>query len=133
MLSSKQAREYVSAKRLTSAMNNTRWQALFQSLNASHRMFQYRRKDLDGSWFPEDGISFTPEIAQYWGEFSSMEWFDILAYKEIRKGALLPIEVVDYSDELIEIARSVGAKFSIIDHGIRVWGYIRENEQPNLQ
>lgn len=132
MFSSKQVREYISALRWTSAMNNTRWQALFQSLNASHRMFQYRRKNLDGSYFPEDGVSFTPEIQQYWGEFKNIEWFDILAYKEVREGLLLPVKIIDYSHELIEIARAVGASFSLIDHGIRVWGYIRENEHPTL-
>jgi len=133
VFSSKQTREYIAAERLTPVMNNTRWQELFQSLNASRRTFRYRRKDIDGSCFPEDGMSFTPEIEQYWGAFNSMEWFEILAYEEIRKGALLPVEIRDHSDELIAIAHSVGAKFSLIDHGIRVWGYIRENEHPDLQ
>jgi len=133
MFSSKQVREYVAINNLTSAMNNTRWQALFKSLRASQRMFLYRRKDIDGTFFPEDGVSFTPEIEQYWGEFNNIEWFDILAYAEHSKGVLLTPETVDYSDELIDIASSAGANFSLIDHGIRVWGYIRNIYHPDLQ
>lgn len=130
--SSKQIRAYVSAKGLTALMNNTKWRRLFEALNAHQRMFMYRRQDLDGSTFPEDGLSFTPEIEQYWGAFNRIETFDILAYKEIRLGVLLEPKIEDFSNELIELAKSVGARFTLIDRGIRVWGYVRPGDQPDL-
>ncbi len=93
-------------------------------------MFRYRRKDLDGSTFPEDGSSYTPEIEQYWGAFKSMEWLEILAYKEHKKGALLAPEIEDFTSELIAIAHLAGVKFTHVPRGIRVWGYVRQSDSP---
>jgi len=128
--SDKGIREYISAESITPVLNNTKWRKFFELLNNSNRMFHYRRKDLDGSTFPEDGSSYTPEIEQYWGAFKSMEWLEILAYKEHKKGALLAPEIEDFTSELIAIAHLAGVKFTHVPRGIRVWGYVRQSDSP---
>jgi len=130
VLSDKQINEYISAETITPVLNNTKWRKLFDLLNNSNKMFFYRSKDLNGSTFPIDGSSYTPEIEQYWGAFKSMEWLEILSYKEHRRGALLKPEIEDFTSELIAIAHSAGVKFTLIPRGIRVWGYVRKSESP---
>uniref|UniRef100_UPI002B471868 DUF6678 family protein n=1 Tax=Aeromonas caviae TaxID=648 RepID=UPI002B471868 len=71
-------KEYVIKAGMTSVSNNSKWNRLFALLHQSNRFFQYRRTDLDGSTFPEDGESYTPELAQYWGNFWAMEFLDVL-------------------------------------------------------
>lgn len=121
-----QVKEYVFKAGITSVLNDAKWERLFMLLNESDRFFQYRRVDLDGSTFPEDGQSFTPELAQYRGDFWAMEWLEILAFKAHIKGALLAPEIEDFTIELVELAKKAGVKFTMIERGIRVWGYVRK-------
>lgn len=121
-----QVKEYVFKEGITSVLNDAKWERLFTLLDENGHFFQYRRGDLDGSRFPEDGQSFTPELAQYYGDFWAMEWLEILAFKAHIKGALLAPEIEDFTIELVELAKKAGVKFTMIERGIRVWGYVRK-------
>jgi len=125
-----QVKGYVFKEGFTSVLNNTKWERLFALLEESKRFFQYKRTDLDGSTFPEDGVSLTPELAQYWGDFWAMEWLDIEACQAHSKGALLAPEIEDFTDELVALANAAGVKFTMIKRGIRVWGYVRKGNNP---
>ncbi len=125
-----QVKAYVSKEGITPASNDTKWERLFALLERSPRLYRYRRTDLDGSTFPEDGASFTPELAQYWGNFWAMEWLDILSFEEHRKGALLASSLEDFTNELVALAHEAGAKFTLSERGIRVWGYTRRGVSP---
>lgn len=127
-----QVNEYVLREGITPVLNNTKWERLFELLQKSERFFQYRRTNLDGSTFPEDGASFTPELAQYWGDFWAMEWLDILSYQTHSKGALLAPDIEDFTSELVALANEVGVKFTMIERGIRVWGYVRKGNSPDF-
>jgi len=127
-----QVKEYVFREGITSVSNNAKWERLFALLEESDRFFQYRRTDLDGSTFPEDGTSYTPELAQYWGNFWVMEWLDILAYRAHSRGALLAPEIEDFTEEVVEIASRAGVKFTMRERGIRVWGYVRKGSSPDF-
>jgi len=127
-----QVKEYVLREGITSVLNDTKWNRLFDLLEANPKFFQYRRTDLDGSTFPEDGVSFTPELAQYWGNFWVMEWLDILSYRVHSKGALLKPDIEDFTNELVALAQDAGVKFTILERGIRVWGYIRKGVSPDF-
>jgi len=128
-----QVTEYIEAEGITSVLNNSKWQRLFDLLDQSPLMFRYRRTDLNGTTFPEEPGSFTPELAQVWGNFWSMEWLEISAVEEIRKGALLKPEIRDFTPELIAIAHEAGVKFTLINQGITVYGYVRRSENPSFQ
>lgn len=125
-------REYVFKEGITSVLSDTKWKRLFTLLEDSPRFFQYRRTGLDGSTFPEDGVSFTPELAQYWGDFWAIEWLDILSCREHSRGALLKPDIEDFTNELVALAHEAGVKFTMLDHGIRVWGYVRRGVDPNF-
>ncbi|MCO4113610.1 DUF6678 family protein [Aeromonas hydrophila] len=123
-------KEYVIKAGMTSVSNNSKWNSLFALLHQSNRFFQYRRTDLDGSTFPEDGKSYTPELAQYGGNFWAMEFLDVLAYQAHSRGALLAPDIEDFTDEAIHIASQAGVKFTMLERGIRVWGYVRKESHP---
>lgn len=127
-----QVKEYVFREGITSVLNNTKWERLFELLEKSERFFRYRRTDLDGATFPEDGTSFTPELAQCWGDFWAMEWLDILSYQTYSKGALLAPDIEDFTSELVALANDAGVKFTMIERGIRVWGYVRKGKNPDF-
>lgn len=125
-----QVKAYVTSEGITPVMNNTKWNRLFALLADSPRFYQYRSKSLDGSTFPEDGVSFTPELEQCWGGFLTKEWLDIRSCTEHRKGALLAPVVEDFTEELVALAHEAGVKFTLNERGIRVWGYVRRGESP---
>ncbi|NJS37339.1 MAG: hypothetical protein HC765_14575 [Brachymonas sp.] len=79
---------------------------------------------------PIDGSSFTPELAQCWGDFWAIEWFDIQSYEEVSNGKLLAPSVEDFTNELVCLAKNAGVKFTVKQRSIRVWGYIRSNNHP---
>jgi hypothetical protein len=127
-----QVKEYVLRESITAVLNDTKWRRLFDLLEPNPRFFQYRRTDLDSSTFPEDGVSFTLEIEQLWGDLWAMEWLDILSFRSHSKGALLKPDIEDFTDELVALAHDAGVKFTMLERGIRVWGYIRRGANPDF-
>ena len=128
-----QVTAYVEAEGITSVLNNTKWERLFNLLNESPYMFTYRRLDLDGNTFPKEGSHPTGEIAQIYGEFWSMEWLEIGAIREVRTGMLTAPIVENHTNELVALALEAGVKFTTTSQGIKVYGYVRRSENPPFQ
>lgn len=130
--SKKQVMDYVSNEGLTPVLNNTKWNRLFELLKSNGSFFQYRSKNINGAYFPEDGTSYTPEIEQYWGNFLAKEWLEIVSIRSHSRGALLKPEIEDFTKEAVRIAHEAGVKFTMTENGIKVWGYVRKSEHPEF-
>lgn len=115
---------------MTCVLNNTKWQRLFDLLHQSPCSFRYRRADLDGAIFPEEGVHPTGEVAQIYGEFWSMEHLEITAITETRTHMLLTPEAENFTPQLVALAQEAGVRFILIDQGIKVYGYIRSSDNP---
>lgn len=125
-----QVRAYVEAEGITSVLNNTKWQRLFEILNESPINFRYRRTDLDGNIFPKENSPPTGEIAQIYGDFLIMEFLEVTALVETRTGMLTNPKIEDFTQELISLAHQAGVKFTEILHGVKIYGYVRRSENP---
>ena len=121
-------------EQLIGVMNNTKWNALFSDLNEIDEIISYKVTHIDGSTWPEKEANFpyTSELAQIWGNFLAMEYLDIDARISHSKGALLSPQVVDHKDKIIAICKKHNAKFSVTENGIRIWGYFRHDNEPEL-
>lgn len=127
--------EFVERNKLVSVMNNTKWSQLFRALEDKDEMISFKVTYIDGSTFPEPDASFqyTSELAQVCGNFLALEYIDINAKISHSRGALLEPEIADHTDEIIQICNRNLAKFSHIEDGIRVYGYLRHNQKVQLK
>jgi hypothetical protein len=127
-------KEIVERDKLTSVMNNSRWNALFESLAQIEEMIHFRTTYIDGTCFPELGGSseYTPEIEQFWGNFLAVEYLDIVSKLSVSHGALMEPEVHDYTKKVVEVCLNNKAKTSLTKNGVRVWGYFRPGSVPDL-
>jgi len=132
--SKKQVLSLVEKERLIGVMNNTKWNALFNDLNEVDDLISYRVTYIDGTTWPDNEASFpyTTELEQIWGNFVAMEYLDIDARISHSKGALLEPEIVNHIQAIIDICKKHSVKFSIIDTGVRIWGYFRQGNEPEL-
>lgn len=128
-----QVMAYVGAEAMTSLINNTKWERLFNRLNELPYMFTYRRVDLDGNTFPKEDSPPTGDIAQIYGELWSMESLEIKAVSEVKTGRLTAPIVEDHTKELVALAFEAGVKFTTTSQGIKVYGYARSSESPAFQ
>ncbi|WP_147378818.1 DUF6678 family protein [Motilimonas pumila] len=126
--------EIIEKERLIGLMNNTKWNALFSELNLIEEMIQYKSQYIDGSIFPDHDSSyeFTPELQQIWGNFKSIEYVDVITIIKRDIGKLLDPEIVDLTKDILEICNVLNVKVSAINSGIRIWGYHRHGEIPEL-
>jgi len=124
----------IEKERLIGVMNNTKWNALFKDLNEIDDLISYRVTYIDSTTWPDNEASlpFTSELAQIWGNFIAMEYLDIEAKISHSKGALLEPEIVDHTHKIIEICSKHSSKFSVTDNGVRIWGYFRQGNEPEL-
>jgi hypothetical protein len=124
----------IEKERLIGVMNNTKWNALFKDLNEVDDLISYRVTYIDSTTWPDNEASFpfTSELAQIWGNFIAMEYLDIEAKISHSKGALLEPEIVDHTQKIIEICSRHSSKFSVTENGVRIWGYFRQGNEPEL-
>ncbi|MCG9697924.1 DUF6678 family protein [Shewanella sp. Isolate11] len=122
--------EIIEKERLIGLMNNTKWNALFSELNLIEEMIQYKAHYIDGSMFPdhETSYEFTPELQQIWGNFIAIEYVDVITIIKRDIGKLLEPEIVDVTKAILEICNEHNVKVSVINSGVRVWGYHRHGE-----
>ena len=124
----------IEKERLIGVMNNTKWNALFYDLNEVVELISYRVTYIDGTTWPdyEASFPFTTELAQIWGNFIAMEYLDIETKISHSKGALLKPEIIDHTNKLIDICTKQSSKFTVTETGVRIWGYFRQGNEPEL-
>ena len=121
-------------KNLISLSNNSRWISLFEDLKNVDEMILFRSKSVDGSFFPDEEFSYThtPEIEQYYGDFKSMMWFEIVTKLENSVGQLVKPELIDVTDKIIGICLMNKARFTLTNTGVRVWGYVEHGDSQEF-
>lgn len=124
----------IEEQHLIGVMNNTRWNDLFDSLNNVEEMLSYKVTYIDGSSWPEadSGHTETSEIEQIWGNFIAMEALDIRTKIEKPRGALVSPEIIDVTKHVIQLCATNKAKISLTKYGVKVWGYFRHGQTPEL-
>ena len=124
----------IEEQHLIGVMNNSRWNALFEGLSKVQKMLSYKVIYIDGSSWPGVGSDHTetPEIEQIWGNFIAIETLDIRTKMENPRGALLSPEVIDVTEQIIQLCATNKVKISLTRHGVRVWGYFRHGQAPEL-
>ena len=124
----------IEEENLIGVMNNTRWNALFNGLSNIDEMIKFRVTYIDGSYWPDDESNreYTVEIEQIWGNFIATEYLDIITKIEKLKGALIKPEIIDVTQQVIKLCIANKANISLIESGVRVWGYYRHGEIPEL-
>jgi len=132
--SKNQVLELIEKERLIGVMNNTKWNALFSDLNKVDELISYRVTYIDGTTWPDkdSSFSFTSELAQIWGNFIAMEYLDIDARISHSRGALLEPDIIDYTSKIIDICSNHSVKMSLSNNWVRVWGYFRQGDEPEL-
>ncbi len=122
--------EYSNLQNLISLSNNSRWVSLFEELKNVDEMILFRSKNVDGALFPDEEFSYThtPEIEQYYGDFKSMMWFEIVTKLEKSRGRLVEPELIDVTDKIIRICLNNKAKITLTNSGVRVWGYAKHGD-----
>lgn len=124
----KRLRSYVEREGLTCILNDTKWRQLFTTLERMQGVLCFRRRDV------RDAPDLTPgwdgDIYHVFGGWENIEWLDIRAQVSRRRGALLPPDVEDHTDILMEAVRSSGVPFTMTSDGVRVWGYLRPGASP---
>ena len=115
-------------------MNNSRWNSLFCDLSDATEIITFKVGYIDGSTWPEEfsGHEYTQEIEQICGNFVAIEWIDIITKIEKPKGALLLPDILDVTEEIVELCRLNKCKISMHEKGVRVWGYFRQGQLPEL-
>ncbi|SHO23173.1 Putative uncharacterized protein VP1792 [Moritella viscosa] len=99
---------------------------MFEDLKNVDEMILFRSKNVDGSFFPDEEFSYThtPEIEQYYGDFKSMMWFEIVTKLEKPVGQLVKPDLIDVTEKIIGICLTNKVKFTLTNFGVRVWGYV---------
>ncbi|TNF80010.1 hypothetical protein FGE05_23085 [Pseudomonas sp. ICMP22404] len=112
----------VTARNLTSASNNTKWNELishFRQREGWRPSYRYKPvtgyvSDWDTEWFYH--LPFP---------FAGVEWFDIGVFESGPcVGHLLAGAVVDHSDEIAEVVGQIGFEFEVCGGVLRIWGYL---------
>ncbi len=126
---------YIEREQLVSVMNDTKWGRLFSALAPIQGWLDFRRKDVRGCddasrW---GGDVWCGDFYYSFGGENNIEWIDIRARLEIRRGALVKPTIEDKTPPLIEAVRSAGVPFSRLEDCIRIWGYIRPGISPEWE
>jgi len=134
-MDAKRLGRYIEREQLVSVMNDAKWGRLFTALEPIQGWLEFRRKDVRDNdnarrW---SGDVWCGDFYYSFGGEANIEWIDIKAAREIRRGALVKPMIEDNTPQLIEAVRSAGVPFSRLEDCIRVWGYTRPGVSPDWE
>jgi len=129
-----QISEYVNRNRLYGVMNTSKWNRLFESLADIDELITFKAVYIDGFTWPskDESWQFTPELEQIWGNFAALEYLEINTQVISERGALISPQITDYKSKVATLCSQQKVKYSFFDKGIRVWGYFRHGQEPEL-
>ena len=120
--------KYLEENQISSVLNDTKWERLFEQLREIEEILDFQRKDLDA---PEPDESYWDgDFYHVMGEWQRIEWLNIRALVSESKGTLLQPVVTDRTDSLIQALEKAGTPFERLKGGVRVWGYLRPGVSP---
>ncbi|MFB2707326.1 DUF6678 family protein [Marinobacter shengliensis] len=120
--------KYLEENQISSVLNDSKWERLFELLREIEGALDFQRKDLDE---PEPDESYWDgDLYHVMGEWQRIEWLNIRALVSESKGALLQPVVTDRTDLLIQALEKAGTPFERLKDGVRIWGYLRPGVSP---
>lgn len=85
--------KYLEENQISSVLNDTKWERLFEQLREIEEILDFQRKDLDA---PEPDESYWDgDFYHVMGEWQRIEWLNIRALVSESKGTLLQPVVTD--------------------------------------
>ncbi len=120
-------RRYIHRENLSSVMSDPKWRRLIAVLEAFPLRCTFRRKDVRDSVLEQsrwDGDFYHI----FGGGWDSIEWIEINARREKRRGQLVPPDVEDHTIEFRKALRDANIPYTIEDGETRVWGYTRPGQ-----
>lgn len=124
----------VMERQLSSVMNNTKWINLQSAvLNILPFPPPYQAKYvLDNIPYPEkfdNNVGYFGDWVEGLGPFYSVEWIRVRPRYQRHQGNLLPPEVIDITNEFIDILIENKVPFIDVNDSIYIYGYISSNEK----
>ena len=123
-------RRYIERERLTSAMSDAKWDRLRRVLDALPFRVRFRRRDVREAGPDPKRFGCDPSLSFVLGGAVSIEWLDLSARFEERRGQLVEPVIHDRTEELKNALLAGGVPFSMVDGYPRVWGYLRPGVSP---
>ena len=109
-------------------MNNCKWTAIYNLFQDDEQPFLYRSKTIDGEVFPEYHLRF--DIREVFPKhLESLLWLEIHSVEKIEIGKLVKPKTIDHTPLAIKLAEKAKARFTITDYGLKIWGYLEQNQK----
>jgi len=112
---------YIIREKLSSIMNDTKWQRLYDSLQVIEGRLDFRRKDLRGS--EDQAKTWCGDFYMMIGGWREIEWLDIRGQRGMH----------DDQQLIIKFVRDAAVAYTLHDDFIRIWGYTRPGITPDFQ
>ena len=118
--------EFIEKNGYFSIMNNTKWKELINHIHDLKFPPAYCLKDILSEDIPQMVLKPT-----YWGDWSLellypffwIEWMEIAPYYYKHKGNLLDDELIDETEEVIEILKRHHIPYELKEKNIMIYGY----------
>jgi hypothetical protein len=124
-------RRHIEREALTAVMSNAKWGRLQRALAELAFPISFRRRDVRDVG-PDPGY-WDRDKAHVHGGLLSIEWLDISARHEQRRGQLVAPTVHDRTGELRAALLAANVPFSVVERNVRVWGYLRPGVSPQWE
>ncbi len=118
--------KYLQKEKITSVLNNTKWNRLFEELQSVGVYLKFQRKDL----LESESLYWDSDIYHVFGGVEVIEWLTISGVEEIPQGRLLKPKVIDNSELVEKAICKANLPYSIEGSDFRVWGYLRAGTSP---
>jgi len=122
---------YLEDENISSVMNDTKWERLFQELKKIEWTLDFQRKDLDETNI--DTEYWDGDLYHVFGSHQKIEWLNIRALLSKQKGVLVESEIEDNTAILLEALETSGVPYSKHGSGVRIWGYLRQGVSPEWE
>jgi|GEM_PF-2634767 len=124
-------RSHIEREGLTAVMSNVKWGRLQRVLAEFPFPVSFRRREVRD--VGPDPVHWDRDKAHVFGGLVSIEWLEISARHEQRRGKLVAPIVHDRTVELRAALLAASIPFSIVDGNVRVWGYLRSGVSPQWE
>jgi hypothetical protein len=135
MQNAERTRRYIERERLTSCLNDTKWQELVAAMRSfkdfvPKYQVKHVRENLQPPGVPWDAEWYYhlpwPRMVIEWVDIDPINVVDKRNEEERRK------ETPDFTADIVAALRSIGVPFSIEGHRLRVWCYLRPGISPKF-
>jgi hypothetical protein len=106
--------------------NDTKWNELINYMRSLERWRpSYRYKYVNG-FISRWDVEWEYHLPF---PFVGVEWFDIGVHEQHHVAMLLPMKIIDHTQEIAELLKKIGFDFEVKGDVARVWGYYPKSHE----